>query len=148
MTIHELIKKSGVNRRTIYYYIQLGLLPAPKGKGKSFVYNEEHLRRLEQIRKLQAQRYSLKEIKAMLEHGVPTLQTAEVGDAIESVQYLPISMPREVQPGLETVSELWRRFFLDDGVELLIRWPPDQRTLRSLESKLKTLITHIIGEAS
>lgn len=59
LKIDELAELSGVTRRTIRYYVAIGLLPAPGPKG---VYDAAHLEQLEAIKRLQSQRLSLKEI--------------------------------------------------------------------------------------
>lgn len=61
--IHELAEKSGVSVRTIRYYIQEGLLPAPDNKGRYATFNEDYLLRLELIRRLKDAFLPLKEIK-------------------------------------------------------------------------------------
>ena len=58
MKMRELEQRSGVGRETIRYYIRLGLLPAPaRPKPNVGDYDEEHLRRLGVIRRLQSERY-------------------------------------------------------------------------------------------
>ena len=47
--IQELVTQSGVPRRTIYFYVQQGILPPPEGAGLAAHYNEEHLLRLQLI---------------------------------------------------------------------------------------------------
>lgn len=49
LTIHDLERDSGLSRRTIHFYAQAGLLPAPAGSGPSSTYGEEHLLRLRLI---------------------------------------------------------------------------------------------------
>jgi DNA-binding transcriptional MerR regulator len=50
--IRELAERAGVSVRTVRYYIQEGLLPAPDTQGRFASYTEEHLDRLELIRRL------------------------------------------------------------------------------------------------
>ncbi|HZW02420.1 MAG TPA: MerR family transcriptional regulator, partial [Anaerolineaceae bacterium] len=50
--IHELADLAGVSIRTIRYYINEGLLPAPDARGRYSTYREEYLDRLRLIRKL------------------------------------------------------------------------------------------------
>ena len=66
-TINELAKKAQVSVRTIRYYIDEGLLPAPETRGRYTVYTEEYLDRLELIRRLKDSFLPLKEIRATLE---------------------------------------------------------------------------------
>lgn len=49
LTIRDLERESGLSRRTIHFYAQEGLLPAPDGAGPSSTYGEEHLLRLRLI---------------------------------------------------------------------------------------------------
>lgn len=62
MTIQELASKASVTTRTIRYYTEQGLLPAPR-KGRPAEYGEEHLRRLDLIRRLKEQYLPLDEIR-------------------------------------------------------------------------------------
>ena len=62
MKIRELVKKTGVSKETIHYYIREGLLRKPRKFGKNVAeYNENHV---EQIRIIKALRdnYFLPEI--------------------------------------------------------------------------------------
>jgi DNA-binding transcriptional MerR regulator len=64
--IHELAKRADVSVRTIRYYIDEGLLPAPDTRGRYSVYTEEYLDRLELIRRLKDSFLPLKEIRATI----------------------------------------------------------------------------------
>ncbi|APF18352.1 regulatory protein MerR [Caldithrix abyssi DSM 13497] len=147
MTIHELIEKSGFNRRTIYFYTQMELLPPPKGKGKSFEYSEEHLKRLHQIKKLQAMRYSLKEIRELLSRPDFSLED-EV--QVTSPQAFRQKLVREPEvhafQSMDDSNTLWRRLRIGTEAELQIKWPPSQETLENLENQVKELIHKIKGE--
>jgi DNA-binding transcriptional MerR regulator len=66
LSIGELAERAGVTRRTIRYYVEIGLLQPPAGAGKAAVYGTEHLERLELIKSLQAYRLSLEEIRGRL----------------------------------------------------------------------------------
>jgi AcrR family transcriptional regulator len=55
LTIAELERESGVPRRTIYYYVRIGLLPAAqKASPSRALYTEEHLALLSEIEALRA----------------------------------------------------------------------------------------------
>lgn len=54
LTIHDLERETGLQRRTIHYYAHEGLLPSPDGSGPSATYREEHLLRLRLIPSLKA----------------------------------------------------------------------------------------------
>jgi DNA-binding transcriptional MerR regulator len=62
MSLAELAEASGLAARTIRFYIARGLLEGPVKAGRAAAYTEEHLARLERIKKLQAQGRMLSEI--------------------------------------------------------------------------------------
>jgi DNA-binding transcriptional MerR regulator len=61
--IQGLVSASGVPRRTIYFYVQQGLLPPPQGAGLAAYYSPEHLLRLQLIPVLRAKGLRLDEIR-------------------------------------------------------------------------------------
>ena len=61
--IQELTTETGVPRRTIYFYVQQGLLPPPQGAGLAAHYTEDHLLRLKLIPILRQQGLRLDEIR-------------------------------------------------------------------------------------
>ena len=64
--INELAKKTNVSVRTIRFYINEGLLPAPETRGRYTAYTDEYVDRLELIRRLKEAFLPLKEIRATL----------------------------------------------------------------------------------
>ena len=64
--IAELADLGGVSRRTVRYYVQEGLLPAPLGVGRGRHYGPAHLERLLRVKALQEEGRSLTEIRAIL----------------------------------------------------------------------------------
>lgn len=71
--IDELARRSGLTVDTIRFYQREGLLPEAQRAGRAKVYGQDHLDRLAQIRDLQARRFSLAAIKALLETERPGL---------------------------------------------------------------------------
>jgi DNA-binding transcriptional MerR regulator len=63
----ELADRAGVTARTVRYYIQQGLLPAPEARGPLTRYTAAHLDRLQLIRRLQREHLPLAEIRQQLE---------------------------------------------------------------------------------
>ncbi len=61
--IQELSGETGVPRRTIYFYVQQGVLPPPQGAGLAAHYTEDHLLRLKLIPVLRQQGLRLDEIR-------------------------------------------------------------------------------------
>lgn len=72
--IDELAQKAGLTVDTIRYYAREGLLRPPAKQGRHRLYNSEHLERLDRIRELQAQRFSLAAIRAIVEVDRPGLE--------------------------------------------------------------------------
>lgn len=64
--IEELAERGGVSRRTVRYYVQRGLLPAPTGTGRGPHYTRDHLDTLIRVRQLQEAGVSLSEIPVRL----------------------------------------------------------------------------------
>lgn len=64
--LEELAAAAGVSPRTVRYYVQRGLLNAPDFRGKDTAYGEEHLLRLQAIKRLQLAHMPLDEIQVRL----------------------------------------------------------------------------------
>lgn len=95
--LDELAELGGVSRRTVRYYIQEGLLPAPFGVGRGRHYGPEHLDALLQVKAKQETGYTLQAIRQG-QGGRP-----------------PAAAP---EPAARTV---WRRITLASGLELHVR---------------------------
>jgi len=67
--VSELAQKAGVTKRTIHYYISKGLLMPPEGSGVASTYDDSHLERILQIKKLQAQYVPLNKIREYILEG-------------------------------------------------------------------------------
>ncbi len=97
--IEELAELGGVTRRTVRYYVQEGLLPAPRGVGRGRHYGPEHLDRLLQVKAMQERGESLEAIRSALAGGPRRTATAP-----------PPQVRREVVT----------RIVLADGLELMV----------------------------
>lgn len=81
MTLIRLAELAEVTPRTVRYYIAQGLLPAPEGAGVAATYGDDHLRRLRQIKELQAQHLPLAEIRSrILQEPLPGMPEAAGSD--------------------------------------------------------------------
>jgi DNA-binding transcriptional MerR regulator len=69
LTLDDLATLAGFGRRTVRYYIQIGLLPRPEGGGRAAHYTGEHLAALLQIKKLADAGVSLERIRELLQSG-------------------------------------------------------------------------------
>jgi DNA-binding transcriptional MerR regulator len=72
--IDELAQRAGLTVDTIRYYAREGLLTPPVKDGRHRLYGSTHLERLDRIRELQAQRFSLAAIRAIVEVDRPGLE--------------------------------------------------------------------------
>jgi len=110
MKLDELAERAGVSPRTVRYYVQRGLLPAPEFRGPDTAYGEEHLQRLRAIRALQERHMPLDAIEAALA-GRSLAEIARVakGKAPAAVDATPVVSRSAVEritrhtlaPGLE-----------------------------------------------
>jgi DNA-binding transcriptional MerR regulator len=118
--IDELAKRVGVSRRTVRFYVQQGLLPAPYGVGRGKHYGPEHLARLRAVKALQQQGRSLDEVRRELSGG---------GEAEASALAMaPVS---------EVPGSTWTRLDVVPGVELHLsggRQRLSGRALQELEA--------------
>ncbi|MCL4807543.1 MAG: MerR family transcriptional regulator [Thermoanaerobaculia bacterium] len=115
--IEELAGLGGVTRRTVRYYVQEGLLPAPRGVGRGRHYGPEHLERLLAVKAMQERGESLESIRSALagrprKAGAPT----------------PPHVPREtvtrvvLGPGLELLVSGGRRLPSPGALSELVAW--------------------------
>ena len=148
----ELAAAAGVSPRTVRYYVQRGLIPAPPFKGPDTVYGEDHLRRLKAIRVLQARfmpldaiqvellRLSPEELRKLSEAELPT----------ETLPPPPAPVPPEparspggcvvVPPATkQAVVAGYRRWELAPGLELHLADSADEKT-RALAERVRALI--------
>ena len=90
MTLAEIAESAGLPARTVRYYIARGLLPGPVKSGRGATYLEDHLARLKEIQRLQADGHTLADIGGALDGGpaetapsaTPWWQHAIAGDVI------------------------------------------------------------------
>lgn len=67
--IEDLVRITGLTRRTIRFYIQEGLLDGPEGERRGAHYLASHLEALLRIRRLASEGMSLNAIKEYLKNG-------------------------------------------------------------------------------
>jgi len=118
-SIGELAELGGVSRRTVRYYVQRGLIPAPSGAGRGSRYPAHALNRLLEVKRLQERGVSLAGIEAHLTQP----QTPNAPPPTQKTTVTTVT----IEPTLAPVQELWTRVTLEEGVELHLR----QRRLSS-----------------
>jgi len=110
--IGDLARLAGVSRRTVRYYVQEGLIPAPLGVGRGNHYTRAHLNEILRVRTLQEAGRTLDEIR----------QAPADGNKAALRERATVTAPERT---------LWRRLSLSPGVEIHIashvRLPPPSR---------------------
>ncbi len=119
MRLSDLAEQAGIPPRTVRYYVQRGLLPAPRFRGPDTAYDEEHLIRLRAIRRLQKSflpldaiqvelaRLTSDAIRALAEGAEPSPLAATMGPAtaqgtaLAQVNGASVWDRWELAPGLE-----------------------------------------------
>ncbi len=124
--IDELADLGGVSRRTVRYYIQEGLLPAPYGLGRGDHYGAEHLQALLRVKSLQEAGRSLDEIRRPA--------------ARQLRGRLPMPSAPPVAP---PVVATWRRVDLAPGVELHVSGTTRLPNTSALEALAEWCRAHI-----
>ena len=100
-TLEELERLSGVSRRTIRYYIQLGLVARPLGETRAAFYSWQHLNDLLSIRRLTEAGLSLDAVRAQLRAATPGSASAAPTAAAPGTVQLKSHVV--LAPGLEFI---------------------------------------------
>lgn len=101
-TISDLEARTGINRRTIHFYVKEGILPAPQGAGGGARYGEEHLLRLQLTRELQKSHLKLSGIR-------------------EAMDGMTLAQMRAMAKKAGTASKPWDTRALDDWLNTRVR---------------------------
>ena len=100
-SLEDLCTRSGLPVRTVRYYIQVGLVEPPEGRGRGAFYTRRHLDQLLVVLNLQRKGMSLEAIR-------------EFATRAESAQVA------RVAPRVPGGVEVWTHLNVEDGVELHI----------------------------
>jgi len=98
-SLDELSALVGLPKRTIRYYIGLGLVARPEGETKGAYYTAEHLQQLAQVKTLSETGVSLERIAALLDQAAQPARE------------------KRLTPGQLTVKS---HIYLADGIELVV----------------------------
>ena len=144
LKLTELAETCGVSPRTVRYYVQRGLLPAPVFRGRDTAYGEEHVVRLRAIKRLQEAYLPLDAIERELKQrplselreiaegarniaaGLPAAPIAQEASrnappaaSVPSVSAsLPGGFPTSPAPESPKAAANYQRFVLAPGLEL------------------------------
>ncbi len=132
MSVGELANAAGLSRRAIRFYVQRGLLPPPRGRGRGRHYGEEHVERLERIRQFQAAGHGLEAIRRILDGG------AEPPVPVDG-------KPRRRPVADSTAVSLWTRVRIADGAELHMDARRHNLTAEQILS-VKEAVRGVLGE--
>jgi len=113
-SIEDLVRLTGLSRRTIRFYIQEGLLDPPSGRGRGGVYFEHHLERLRQIQELRRRGLKLASIRKM------------ISDVVH----------HRIQPPAEQ-RDVWIRIEIRPGLELHVRHDVEERIRSAVQEIVK-----------
>jgi Ca-activated chloride channel family protein len=123
--LSELAESCGVAPRTVRYYVQRGLLPAPAFRGKDTAYGEEHRLRLLAIKKLQEQFWSLDAIERELEgkstDALRKLSSETRSPPVPLPVSLPLPSPIAPEPREGGAGTSYARVMLAPGLELHVQ---------------------------
>ena len=159
--IAELATLGGVSRRTVRYYVQRGLLPAPTGTGRGKHYTQAHVERLVFVRQQQEAGIPLDRIAAALGLGepaptAPAVPNAPAPDGAQRGRPPEPAGPPDSRAGAGVgtssgstrgaagnapVLSRWTRIVVDQGIELHLSGPlPDEARLRAAVAALRTAL--------
>lgn len=125
--IEEICALVEMNKRTVRYYIQKGLVDRPEGVGKGAFYSHGHLEQLLAIRKWKAAGLSLERIQEIL-----------AGEKEGTANDKPIPPPLSKKQGQV---EVWSHMHLGDGVELHI----EPRRAGLTPEQVRALFREVLG---
>ena len=121
-SLDELAGLVDLPRRTVRYYIQIGLVDRPEGAGRGARYTSRHLDQLLEIRKWQQAGLSLERIRELL-------------GTDEEAGATPPLPPRQ-----KGAVEVWSHIVINDGVELTI----DPRRANLTPEEVRELATGLM----
>jgi DNA-binding transcriptional MerR regulator len=104
-TIDELARRSGMTVRNVRAHQSRGLLPAPQLQGRTGYYGADHVARLELIKDLQAEGFTLDSIRRILERA----PTGAVGEVLDFTRAAATAFSEEepIVVDAQVMSERW-----------------------------------------
>jgi len=100
-TLDELCTLTDYSKRTVRYYMQLGLIPRPIGEARAAYYTDDHLGRLLRIKQLSAAGVSLERIREVLtgeESPVPVRTRRPGSVTVRSHLYIAPGIEVQIAP--------------------------------------------------
>jgi len=129
-TLDRLAELAGLNRRTVRYYIQLGLVDPPLGQTRAAHYTWQHLRQLLEVRGYTEQGFSLERIGELLrgeDTPPPAAQLARPGSlTVQTHIHLAEGVELVVEPGAANLTPEQLRRFAREAIAAFARISKDQ----------------------
>ena len=130
-TADELATLANVPRRTLRYYIQLGLVDRPVGETRAAYYTRQHLKRLLEIREYTDQGFSLERVSELLSRNAEAPSAASAPRAgsisVQSHIYLADGVQLVVEPGQARLTPEQLRRFARAAIEAYARIADDEQ---------------------
>jgi DNA-binding transcriptional MerR regulator len=138
-SLNELAKRAGMTPRTVRYYVQRGLIPAPRFQGPMTGYAESSLVRLQAIRRLQDRFLPLDAIKVELQRMTPEqVRLVAKGGTPPPLAASASAIAPESPNATRDEVATWQRWELAPGLELHLSQSADGPS-RELAQKLRDL---------
>jgi DNA-binding transcriptional MerR regulator len=128
-TVDELCMLVGLTRRTVRYYVQIGLVPGPDGETRAARYGQHHVDRLLAIKKWTQAGLSLDRVRELIAGAVtpPGVLDQRPGDVrVWSRLVLDYGVELHVEPGSAQLSPEELREFCHGAFELLKKTKGDK----------------------
>lgn len=119
--LDELCRLTGFTRRTVRYYIQLGLVSRPIGEARAARYSREHLGQLLRIRELSAAGISLERIREVLsgkEAPVPPRPRRPGDVEVRSHIHIAPGIEMQIDPGEAGLNPEQLRLFIRKVIKI------------------------------
>lgn len=124
----ELCRLTGFSKRTVRYYIQLGLVSRPIGEARAAKYSREHLGQLLKIRELSTAGVSLERIREVLageEVPVPPRQRRPGDVEVRSHIHIAPGIELQIAPEEAGISPERLRLFIKEIMRVVDNMPDE-----------------------
>lgn len=124
----ELCRLTGFSKRTVRYYIQLGLVSRPIGEARAAKYSREHLGQLLRIRELSTAGVSLERIREVLagaEAPVPPRQRRPGDVEVRSHIHIAPGIELQIAPEEAGISPERLRLFIKEIMRVVDNMPDE-----------------------
>lgn len=120
-TLDQLESLTGLTRRTLRYYMQIGLVDRPIGETRAAYYTDRHLEQFLRVRRLAEEGVSLERIRQVMEGGDSPVPPAPVKTgAVRVLSHVHIAPGLELQvdPEQAHLSPAQLRQFVQEVINL------------------------------